>query len=173
MNNETDLYYVVNTREYIASHAVDISWIPERERVLKEILTPAILKNVILLALEKGYIHQGQIVWDMLPAELPLQPNAIEGWEIKQIALSHFRQGKITGRAFENTAWWWRLRLLYDIPDPCQWLVETYSGTKGKRGSKSKKALEIWKKVYGTPPPENYLVRVYLLVRTCKKYIAQ
>lgn len=118
--DELDLICMTRT-EVLRARGSD--GLEERMRVLREkVLPPEVLKGLILMAIEHGWVHGGRIRWGSLLPHLPVQPHGLEAWEVRHTALE-MRPWELQDE-FQSAAWWWRAHLVGGIADPTAWVLE-------------------------------------------------
>ncbi len=130
----------------------------ERMRVLREkVLPPEVLKGLILMAIENGWLHNGRIRWKFLLPHIPVQPHGIEPWEVGYVALE-MRPWELRDE-FQDAAWWWRAYLVGGISDPTAWVLE--QAAKREPGWAERVSRLIYGRVSRTT--------VYGMVRQCRE----
>ncbi|GAP12230.1 hypothetical protein BECAL_03434 [Bellilinea caldifistulae] len=133
-----------------------------RAKVIREqVLPPEVCKGMIARLLTMpGGVRGGRLVWDAL---LPLVPPGgydFDRFDVQNAVMENLRTAE-QRYEFDSSAWWWRLRVLYDIPDPAVWVVEQ---AERKEKGWSRRLLKI---AFGDASLN--LMKVYQLVKKCKR----
>ena len=139
-----------------------------RAQVIREqVLTAEVLKRMIapLLEMPEGTAN-GRIRWAALLPLVPVQPHGLDEWDVRWAAEENLRTEE---NRFEvpSSVWWWRLRTIYDIPDPVAWVVE-----QGEQRGKDwgRRVLEM---AFGEKGKTMKIALVYQLVKRCREYLAK
>ena len=106
----------------------------------------------------------GHIRWAALLPLVPVQPHGLDEWDVRWAAEENLRTEE---NRFEppSGVWWWRLRTVYDIPDPVAWVVEQDK----RRGSGwGRRVLEM---AFGEKGKTLPLGRVYQFAARCRAYL--
>jgi len=139
-----------------------------RQKVIAgQVLTAEVLKGMFrrLLEMPEGVVR-GRVVWELLLPLVPLRPHGLEALDVRIAARDVLcSPGDISE---PSGAWWWRLRVVYDIPDPAAWVVEM--AEKRERGWARRLAEMCWGEA---GKKKSSRVDAYRLVRQCRSMLEQ
>jgi len=158
-----DLDLVRMTRDEVLERYGTLAIYWRRRVITEQVLTAEVLKDMFrrLLEMPEGVVR-GRVVWEMLLPLVPRQPHGLDAMDVRIAALNVLcPPGEISE---PPGAWWWRLRVLYDIPDPVAWVVEM--AEKRERGWARRLAEMCWGEA---GEEKSSLVAVYWLVRKCRE----
>lgn len=92
--------------------------------ICDRVLTADVLKHIIAQMLDdQETLKKGRLMWQKSLQLVPLQPHGLDEWDVRWAAEENLRAEENRFEA-SSGVWWWRLRVLYDIPDPAAWVVE-------------------------------------------------
>ncbi|MCX7608939.1 MAG: hypothetical protein N2049_06955 [Anaerolineales bacterium] len=142
-------------RQLFETYGLELG-LAKRESALKEVLTPDIVRNLMIEAITNWNCigHDGIVLWNCIAHHIPIEGHAINGSELRMLAFEYF----LPSRSDESMAaysWWWRLRLIRNIPDPAIWLIQ-----KDKERKRHKITSKIFFEVFGrtlTRDPHDYI----------------
>jgi hypothetical protein len=133
-----------------------------REKVIcEQVLTAEVLKGMFrrLLEMPEG-VRNGLLVWELLLPLVPLQPHGLDVWDVRWAARDVFFPGD---GAAPSAGWWWRLRVVHDIPDPVAWIAEM--AERREPGWRQRVAEMCW----GEAEKTAKIGRVSQLAQQCRK----
>lgn len=143
-------------RQLFEAYGLELG-LAKREAALRELLTPNQVKDLIVkgITVWKCIGPNENIVWERIAKHIPLENHAISGFEIRDLAFEYFLPN-VSDQNAANWVWWWRLRLLRNIPDPTHWLAR-----KAEERSRDRKTTAIvFQTIYGNKPsriPADYI----------------
>jgi hypothetical protein len=133
-----------------------------RQKVIAgQVLTAEVLTGMFRRLLEMpGGVRKGRLAWELLLPLVPLQPHGLDVWDVRWAAREVFCPGET---AEPSAGWWWRLRVVYDIPDPVAWIAQM--AERREPGWRQRLAEMGW----GEAEKTAKLGRVSQLAQQCRK----
>lgn len=163
---QVDDLELVRLTRYETIDRYGISPMHYRAQVIREqVLTAETLKALIRRVLEMpDGTAKGRIRWTALLPLVPVQPHGLDEWDVRWAAEENLRTEENRFEA-PNGVWWWRLRTVYDIPDPAAWVVEQWQQ---REKGWAKRLLEM---AYGEGQTKYPAAAAHQLVSRCRAYL--
>ncbi|MEM3484248.1 MAG: hypothetical protein QXQ66_10190 [Candidatus Hadarchaeum sp.] len=143
-------------RQLFETYGLELG-LAKRESALHELLPPNQVKDLIIkgVTVWKCFGPNENIIWEQIAKHIPLENHAVKGFEIRDLAFEYFLPSALDQNA-ANWVWWWRLRLLRNIPDPTHWLARKAE----ERNHNRKTTAIVFQVIYGDKPsriPADYI----------------
>ncbi|WP_322808056.1 hypothetical protein [Thermanaerothrix sp.] len=151
-----------NRRQLFETYGLELG-LAKREAALRNVLTQEVVRNLVVEGITTWECigHDEIVLWDCIARHIPIENHAISGSELRMLAFEYF----LPSRSDENMAaysWWWRLRLMRNIPDPALWLAQ-----KDEERKRHKITAKIFFEVFGktlSRDPHDY-IRINKIMR--------